>query len=265
MPSRCTYAITVEKQSGAGWPVTVKITQEEMLPVQIAGVLTLALDELRADVAPRAYGERLGRALFCGGVRDAFIRALAGRVDPLHVLLTLEADELRPLAWEYLCGPLGEGDDFLGLDQRVAYSRFLTSGVTRQFRPLRRDRLRALVVVANPAGLADYRLQPFDARAALDAVTAALAMPIDILGNFPAARGPATLDALCEALTQDEYPILHVVAHGQFIATRSESVVYLENKEGHVEPCSQTKLSERLGVLLGAPALRLLRLMRERE
>lgn len=249
VPSRCTYAITVEKQSGAGWPVTVEITQEEMLPRQIAGVLTLALDELRADVDPRAYGERLGRALFWGGVRDAFIRALAGRVDPLHVLLTLEADELRPLAWEYLCGPLGEGDDFLGLDQRVAYSRFLPSGVTRQFRPLRREGLRALVVVANPAGLADYRLQPFDARAALDAATAALAMPIDVLGNFPAARGPATLDALCEALTQGEYPILHVVAHGQFIATRSESVVYLENAEGHVEPCSQTKLSERLGVL----------------
>src|SRR5262245_36900328 len=68
------------------------------------------------------YGATLGRAVFAGEIRPAFerIRATAeARREPLHVLLSVEADELVPLRWERLCGPLDGDWRFLRLQQRT--------------------------------------------------------------------------------------------------------------------------------------------------
>src|SRR4249920_3535043 len=58
------------------------------------------------------YGRILGEAVFRNGIRDVFQRTLARAQEArqsLHVLLSIEADPLRPLRWERLCAPL-DGD-----------------------------------------------------------------------------------------------------------------------------------------------------------
>jgi hypothetical protein len=171
--------------------------------------------ELHRIVRPRDYGEALGRALFIGSIRDAFARSIRGG-EPLHVMLSIDAPELRPLIWERLCGPQSNGFQFLGLDQRVAYSRYIPSPVDRETRELRQADLRALVVVACPDGLGDYGLAPFDPEAAAAAVRDGMrGIRCDFLGPVAGATGRATLDAICEALTRSRYTILHVVAHGR--------------------------------------------------
>jgi hypothetical protein len=256
VPGRSTFTITIQAKLGASWPVVVAVAQDNQLSAKVDGTFAPELGELLEESDPRAYGTRLGQALFRGGVRDAFIRALAGGSGPLHVLLTLEAADLRGLQWENLCGPIEGVDGFLGLDQRIAYSRFLTSAVSRRLRPLRRADLRALIVVASPVDLDAFGLQPFDAAAAVAAATATLGMPYDVLGDVPGAKGPASIDAICEHLTRAHYPILHVVAHGRHSVERGESALFLSDSAGQVDMCMQTRLSERLQLLAdGVPHL----------
>ncbi len=242
--------ITIKTRAGEAWPVEAVLQDRpRTIPAVIAGALALDLDELRATVDPHAYGARLGDALFRGAIRDAFVRALAGG-EPLHLLLSIDAPELRPLLWERLCGPPGSGFGFLALDQRLGYARYIPSPVEREFRELRRGELRALVLVACPEGLPAYGLAPFDVEAAADAARDGLGdVPCDLLGAVEGAIGPATLDALCEALTRRSYPILHVVAHGRARQEPRETLLFLEHDDRSVDVVEKHELVARLGLL----------------
>ena len=220
--------------------------------------------ELHRAVRPRDYGEALGRALFIGSIRDGFARSIRGG-EPLHVMLSIDAPELRPLIWERLCGPQPNGFQFLGLDQRVAYSRYIPSPVDRETRELHHADLRALVVIACPDGLADYGLDAFDPEAAAAAVRDGMrGIRCDFLGPVAGATGRATIDAICEALTRSEYTILHVVAHGRSkrefkdekaadgttrSVERRETLVFLETDEGRVDVVEKHDILRHLGVL----------------
>lgn len=72
--------ITVQWKRGDSWTVIVEQTMPgSFLPVRSEGLLQLKLTELLAQVSPRSYGTVLGEALFCGDVRDAFVRATRAR------------------------------------------------------------------------------------------------------------------------------------------------------------------------------------------
>src|SRR5687768_14192050 len=68
------------------------------------------------------YGRILGRAVFHGNVLRAYERArtTAGN-EPLHVLLSVEAEELKPLHWERICGPANSWD-FLRLQESTPFA-----------------------------------------------------------------------------------------------------------------------------------------------
>src|SRR5262245_3103471 len=121
------FEITIQRQAGDSWPVVVEQrTSGAFLPVRAEGRLRIDEEELRADALdPRAYGARLGQALFADGVRDAFVQALAKSPDRLRILLFVEDPALRHLRWERLCAPLDGGWPLLALNQRLPFSHYL--------------------------------------------------------------------------------------------------------------------------------------------
>ena len=146
----------------------------------------------------------------------------------LRILLVVEDPALQPLRWERLCAPDGMGGwDFLALDQRTPYSRYLPSLTDRRFPALGRRDLRALVVLADPPEGNPFGLAHFDAAATAAGIAEALGeIPHDLLAPLPGALGPAALDALAERITAGTYTLLHLVAHGQ-VQGDGETVVYL--------------------------------------
>jgi tRNA A-37 threonylcarbamoyl transferase component Bud32 len=248
---RRSLIITIKAKTGDVWPVEAMVQEgSRTIRAGITGDFTLDEVALLAEGDPRKYGELLAAALFTRSIRDAFLASVTG-TELLHLELSLDAKELRPLLWERLCGPGGAGFGFLALDQRVAYSRYIPSPQDRGFRGLRRRELRALVVIACPDGLKSaYNLEPFDTQAVAVSVRQALGdIPCELLGPVEGAVGPATLDAICEALTRTEAPILHIVAHGGTNRARSETVLYLAGAKGNVEVVERRDFVSRLGLL----------------
>src|SRR5215210_6224790 len=100
-----TFEITVQRKMGDGWPVVEHGSSDTSLAVRVEGVLQLDQTELLGEGKPKAYGTLLGKALFRDDVRDAFVRAVPTGPERLHVLLFVEAPDLRALRWERLCAP----------------------------------------------------------------------------------------------------------------------------------------------------------------
>jgi hypothetical protein len=141
----------------------------------------------------RAYGARLGLALFNDGVRDAFVQALAKTEDRLRILLFVEDPALRHLRWERLCAPLDGGWPLLALNQRLPFSHYLPSLTDRRFLPIDRRDLRALIMAASPDDLSRYKMAHFDVGASVAGVQAALGpIPFTILADVEGAAGPPT-------------------------------------------------------------------------
>jgi hypothetical protein len=206
---------------------------------------------------PSAYGTCLGKALFQGAIRDRFVAARpVADSGGLRILLVVEDPALQPLRWERLCAPDGLGGwDFLALDQRTPYSRYLPSLTERRFPALGRRDLRALVVLADPPEGNPFGLAHFDAVAMAPDIAAALGeIPHALLAPLPGTLGPAGLDALAERITAGTYTLLHLVAHGQ-VRGNGETVVYLLDGAGQVAPVTAADLIGRLGRLGGSRGL----------
>lgn len=250
-----TLEITIQHRRGDHWPMVALHTHGSELPARGEGQLAFDPDHQTQLTAlrlePRAYGALLGKALFQDTLRDLFIAARSA-VDSagLRVLLVVEDPDLKPLRWERLCAPNRRGGwDFLLLDQRTPFSRYLPSLTDRRFPAIGRRDLRALVVLADPSPGNPYGLAPFDAADCAKRIATALGeIPRDLLGPLPGALGPASLDALVERLTGGPYTLLHLVSHGQVVAD-GETVVYLLDSAGQVAPVTATDLIGRLGRL----------------
>ena len=117
-----TFEITIQRAAGDGWPVVAEYGRgDAFLSQRAEGRLQLDPSALTAGgLDHRAFGLRLGQALFRDGVRDLLSQATADGDDPLRMLLTVEAPDLRATHWERLCAPLDGGWDFLALDQQPA-------------------------------------------------------------------------------------------------------------------------------------------------
>lgn len=213
------------------------------------------LDEVRYD--PAEHGALLAGSLFAGGVADAFARArqeAASEDAPLRVRLLIAptADRLHHLRWETLRDP--ETGASLLTNERVLFSRYLTS---RDWRPVGvspKSDLDALVVVANPTGLeswtvGDQPLAPVDVDGELARARAGLrSMPVKELPS----GGTATLAGLVDGL-RDGPEVLYLVCHG-FLA-KDEPQLLLEGEDGSVERVSGGELLARLAELPRLPRL----------
>jgi hypothetical protein len=255
------FEITIQRGMEGRWPVVVEQTAAgTLLPVRTEGALQLDLPEfktqLASQVTPLDYGTLLGKELFREALRDAFVQALAKSDGQMHVLLFVEADDLRSLRWERLCAPLDGRWEFLSLDQRVPFCLYLPSVTDRRFPPIGRLDLRALILVASPGGLERFGLAAFDSAATAASVRAALGeIPSAVLGVGEGTVGPPTLDELCKQITGEQFTLLHVVCHGRFQVGEGETILYLARADGQVEGVTGTRLLDRLGKLRGARGL----------
>ncbi|MEJ6486821.1 SUMF1/EgtB/PvdO family nonheme iron enzyme [Nostoc punctiforme UO1] len=259
-----TFEITIQRKSGDHWPIVAEHSRPgELLPIRSEGTLVVTLEDVQQLTSllgrPKDYGIVLGKALFQGQIRDAFVSALRESEDPLRVLLFLEAadSELKFWRWERLCAPIDGHWQLLALEQRSPFSFYIPAITDRRFPPIGRRDLRALVLVASPSDVQRYNLAAFDVKATVDSVRTALGnIPTDVLATVEGAIAPPTLDALCSQLTDrtKQYTILHFVCHGKLMDD-GETVLYWAKADNTVEPVTAKRLLERLDPLRGARGL----------
>ncbi|BBD60737.1 WD-40 repeat-containing protein [Nostoc sp. HK-01] len=261
------FKITIQRKYQDSWPVVVEHTKPgQLVTIRRQGILNINGEDdlvtLRAlSSQPREYGTILGKTLFNDGIRDAFIQALASLEDSkdtekyLHVLLYVEAEDIKELQWQKLCSPLDEDWDFLSLNQRTPFSLYIPPKTKQLFPAIGRLDLQALVVAASPSGLGKFQLEHFDVEAAVTSVKAALGdIPTDVLATVDGAVGRPTLDALMQCLTNDEkyYTLIHFVCHGKLLSNK-ETALYLATEDNQVAPVDTTTLIDKLTNLRRAP------------
>jgi hypothetical protein len=247
------FQITIYPGAEESWPVIAEYRgPDHAQPVRDEGALSLDRTMLLAQPTPLAYGILLGQALFQGAIKRGFDHALGASGDDLHVLLAVEADDLKTLRWERLCACVEDRWDFLALDQRVPFSLALPAFSGRRFGSIARQDLRALLVIASPVGLEAYNLKPFDTTAVLSAMEAALGqIPFDLLATLPGEADLPTLDSMVARFTSGGYTLMHLVCHGSYRPS-GETVLYLAKEDGRVDAVSGERLVGRLGRMRSA-------------
>ena len=211
-----------------------------------AELCTRALD-------PAAYGEYLaGQLLAEPAVRTFFAQAIAAAQAQaaalrLRLVINPGAAELHGLRWETL--RLAGSNAPLLTGQNFTFARYLDSLDWRPVRLRPAAELRALVVVADPADAARYRLAPVDRTAELAAARAGLG---DIAVTELAARGQATLNNLAAALRAG-CDILYLVAHGMLVD--GEPWLFLEDAAGAAARIPGRELAACIQELADRPCL----------
>jgi len=133
--------------------------------------------------------------------------------------------------------------------EQIYFSRYLSSGDWRPVRLRPKGNLRALVVIADPAGLPAYHLAPIDVEGELSRAQAGLGtIPVTAL----ASAGSATLNNMCEHL-RAVYDILYLVCHGALV--RGEPWLWLEDESRAVARVAGAELVTRLKELQERPRL----------
>jgi hypothetical protein len=217
-----------------------------------------ALRSMAAD--PSAYGKALTQSLFADpAIQTAFAQArasteTAGAALRLKLIVGPSAPALHSLRWETLrdpqnlAAPLCTGENLL-------FSRYLSSLDWRPVRLRPKGDLRALVVIANPANLADYGLAAVDVEGELSRAKAGLGeIPVTVI---PDGGKPASLSNLIASLRDGggtrAYDILYLVCHGAL--AKEEAWLWLENEAGKVGRASGTDFVTRLKELSERPRL----------
>ena len=254
--------ITIRKERAGKWPVVVELKLSENLgEVEHEDLLIFPAADytehlLALTLDPQAYGEYPGQALFTEGVQEIFKSSRRG---PRRVILDVEDRELRKLSWHRLCYPAGnETWKFIAHDQNLPFSLAWPAqpdGVQKIYPRLDRKNIKALVVVANPGNLAEYELQSFDEGAAARAVLAGLGdIPAELLAvNVDGSAALPRLSEITGRLSDGDYAILHLVAHGQ--VKDSETILYLADEQGNVRPVPGQLFFDELGKIKQLPHL----------
>ncbi len=222
--------------------------------VQDTALVRLDAARMREELLDATgYGKALSESLFAEpAVQAAFgqARSSAQSLDvPLRVRLFIgpSAPELHSLRWETLIDPQ-DGSPLLTSEQ-IYFSRYLSSGDWRPVRLRPKGNLRALVAIANPAGLPAYHLAPIDVEGELSRAQAGLGtIPVTAL----ASAGSATLNNMCEHL-REVYDILYLVCHGALV--RGEPWLWLEDESRAVARVAGAELVTRLKELQERPRL----------
>jgi hypothetical protein len=211
------------------------------------------------------YGRKVGDLLFGGPTARSFYdRAVATARDrDVRLHLRLLIDPRAPLKyhsirWESMRDPT-DGSR-ISTQRNVLLSRYVTSSDWRKIRPTPWHRLKALVVVANPADLAtkdrvgmpESPLYSIDVEGELTRARAALAQ-MDIVEL--AEPGKATLQGIVAAV-RDDVDVLYLVCHGGTYDDQPR--LYLEDSSGKTDVVDGSELAIRIGELERQPSLAVL-------
>lgn len=263
MPAAPELEIFIHEKAEEGYSVQVCFRDPDSDVDNRAEARGVSFDfaALRQDEgAPQEYGRRLGEGLFeQQTLRSGYdqARAAAQSTDrPLRLRLSISASlpELHQIHWETLIDP--GSDECLAIDQNILFSRHLSSFDMRPVRLRANSRLRALVVVASPANVSQYKpggraLAEIDVDGEVARARAGLGeIPVTLL---PSDGQRATLENLTALLRDEAHDILYLVCHGAFIdgVTR----LWLENDDGEAVVTAGSDLVRSLRALRRLPRL----------
>lgn len=211
---------------------------------------------------PHQYGEWLTQSLFATEpLRTAFAEVTANAVGmkaPLRLRLKIahDADGLHHLRWETLRDP--RKNTLLLTSERTLFSRYLTSAYPGNIGQPSRSGRRALVVIANPSDVQEYKLAEMDVVGEYQRVCDNLKdVAITTLASgIAGSAATPTLHNIIQQLRQDEgYDILYLVAHGMIT---TESCIFLEKEDRSADVIAGNDLTTRLGELWRLPRIAML-------
>jgi len=220
------------------------------------GVANFDLEALaRAWPNTAEYGLALGAMLLHDpALATAFAQARAVADSEnfrlrVRLALPFDAPELHALVWEALRDPR----DGLQLAQSrsVLFTRVLGTADWRPITLRARNELRALVVIAAPAGLEAYQLAPINPAVEQQRALASLST---IVTTVLAPPRRATLDTIIAAL--NGYDIFYLVAHGKIVD--GTPYLFLDAGDGQVARVSADDLVRALYDMESRPRLVLL-------
>lgn len=178
-------------------------------------------------------GSALFRSVFQGPVRMLLDKS-RGRLElspnlGLRIKIKIdptddEVGALADLPWELLCD--GETSDFLVLSRQMSIVRYLD--VPRPSHPIPfTPPLRVLAVGASPRGLEELNLEEEERR--LEALNGSSSgVRVHFLQH-------ASIAAVREALSKDNYHVLHFMGHGSFDSESGEGMLAFESQDGSCE------------------------------
>jgi hypothetical protein len=218
--------------------------------------VSLNVDELRELMLdPKEYAEALTKALFAPSeLQIAFAEALASAQSQdiplrLRLLIGASAPELHAIRWELLCNP--KNQSALATDEMILFSRYLASTDWRPVKLKSKGELKALVVVANPSDLANYKLAAIDTAGEIERAQRGLE---DIQATLlPEGTNHATLNALIEKMQAQPFDVLYLVCHG--VVANGQPILCLENADGQLEKVSGIDFVTRIKELQNRPRL----------
>jgi hypothetical protein len=239
----------------------LRLVGEDAERERLATVPSFDVDDLGADASDSdAYGRKLTQLLFASESLRSFLdgawaAAAASGSASLRLRLNIgpALPKLHNLRWETLRHPY-QSDRRLATDEGILFSRYLGSADWRAVRPQPRGDLGALVVIANPAGLASQQprgrtLMPVDVAGELARAETGLAgIPFTPL----ASGGSATLGGI-DAGLRAGCDILYLVCHGALL--KGEPHLWLEDEAGNVALTAGAELVTRMGEMRQPPRL----------
>lgn len=263
-PAVADFEIVLDRGAGASYTAHLRVSRSDSETEDRITCEGLTIDRDRLaelELDPAAYGGVLTRALFSDErLRDAFVTARTAHRVRIRLSLNPSVSELHALRWETLRDPQVPDAPLLH-DQRIYFSRYLSSFDWRPVRLRPRAELRALVAIADPANLGDYQLPSVDVRAELQRALAGLQSSekifVTTLVSDPTAAVPlrVTLDRLLDAL-RGGIDILYLVCHGKANTSRSgQPALFLEDDEGRVARVTGAELVRRTYDLEQRPRL----------
>jgi len=245
-----------------GYTVELRFSQPgsdaDIRPVQDARA-QFDLELLRASASdPAAYGRSLTDSLFADArLKTAFAQALASAQSVnallrLRVFIGSSAPELHNLRWEMLQDPASYAT--LSTNERIVFSRYLSSLDWQPVYLQAKGELRALVVVANPANLSSFApggqaLAPVDVAAELERARSSFGDTLAAVTVLASGEPPFNTPTLNNIIThlRDGYDILYWVCHGALI--KGEPRLWMEDESGNVAIVGGSELVTRLGEL----------------
>lgn len=241
-PACADVKIHIFDRQAAGYPVELTLDGEREFPRGHLSPDVLGL--LSPGIKEGVAGERLSGLLFADPcLREAWAET-RGSSPRRRVRLRIDPVELGPLPWELLPSAPGKPPLSLAADQNTPFSRYLPSPA-RQGRLISERPLRALVAIAGPDDLADYRLPALDPAAEKRALAALAANIAEARLTATFLEPPVTRAALLKEL-QRGYHMLHLIAHGGAQRSTGEPGLFLADERNRAALVTQGELTGML-------------------
>lgn len=247
--------IKLRRRSTRSYTIELSYTQSlSDVPVQYTGRSQFdhtLLRGLHSD--PIAYGQRLGTMLLGDPkLAQAFAQARSAALASgyslrLRLDFPPEAIELQLLRWELIRDPLT--GVLLSVDEHIWLSRYVPSTDWQPVRLRPRSDFKAVVAIASPTNLPQFKLALVPFKNERDRAQLLLR---DISTTVLGGTDRVTLGRIIELL-RGGTDMLYLVCHGAYMD--DEPYLYLENEEGAVAPVAGYVLAQQIAELMHRPRL----------